>query len=709
MALWSGLLTRPPPTPLTSRPSLTLFFLLVGAFLLTLVPHAVQFPLWVTVAVVGAMALRSLIEFYRLPLPSTTFCGIVAIALAFAIYLQYGTLAGREAGTALTAGLLAIKFYELRRPRDVSLIIFSCFFVVMSALLYSQVLELFVYCLIMMWVLTALLLRVHTGDLPNDRLLRMLGQSGIIFSQALPLAVVLFFFFPRYTGTLSLMLEGGTIGLNSTVSPGSISRLALDDSEAMYVKFPPGTSVPTIDTMYWRALVLWDYQKGTWTPGQQSSVELPKPPPPGPGGMEFSQEITIKPHNQRWLFALDVPVSDIENKVNLPATVILQGDVLQLQGGKLDHQARYNVTSSSVPPVENLGAGEEASSRFLDPTQVDPQVKALADQLHQGLSDPQVQEYVSAVLRYFRHGGFIYSTAPGIQGTNWLPVFLFKTKTGFCEHFASAFAILMRLENVPARLVVGYRGADYNPYADHYIVSQSNAHAWDEVWIYKKDQSPPWPEGRKGSWMRVDPTAILSAAEAQNLGQSADAEDTLSSQVSHHRESFYDTYLPSWTKDTLKELQLRREQVETGWDNLVFSYDPDTQYRLAQALGFGEKAGLYLTFVCVIASGICLIVFQKWTMRKPPVHPVENLYAAFCRNMAQRGIPRATWEGPLAYTERVAEAFPDDKQTLQRFGSIVANVRYGPAPGDPAAPQNLKSLLTLLTASQAAATSRDRR
>ena len=708
MALWSGLLARPARTPLTSRPSLTLFFLLSGAFLLTLVPHAVQFPFWVTVTVVGAMVLRSIIEFFRLPLPSTTFCGIMAMVVVGLIFLQYGTVAGREAGTALTAGLLAIKFYELRGPRDIALIIFSCFFVVMSALLYSQVLELFIYCLIMMWVLTALLLRIHTGDLPNDRLLRMLAQSGVIFLQALPLAIILFFFFPRYTGNLSLMLEGGTIGLNSTVSPGSISRLAMDDSEAMYVKFPTGSTIPTPDTMYWRALVLWRYDHGTWTAGQPAAMPLRPPPQIEPGETIYNQEITVKAHNQKWLFALDSPVSAAENRANLPPSTVLNGNILQLQGNyKLDHQARYEVNSSPTRPDENLGASDEADSLQLD--SIDPRVKTLADHLHQGLSDEQAQVYISSVLRYFRHGGFIYSIAPGAQGSNWLPIFLFRTKTGFCEHFASAFAILMRLEGVPARLVVGYRGADYNPYSDHYIVSQSNAHAWDEVWLWDKDQDPPPPVGRKGHWIRIDPTAILSMAEDLPNNQTSDAGDTLTNQVRHHNENLYDAILPAWAKDGLRELQLRREEVETSWDNVVFSYDPDTQYRMAQALGFGEKAGFYLMVVCAIAGGVCIIVFQKWTLRKSPVNPVESLYAAFCRNMAQRGIPRATWEGPLAYTERVAEAFPDEKQTLQRVGSIVAYVRYGPVPGDPTAPQHLKSLLTVLTASQAASTSRDRR
>jgi transglutaminase-like putative cysteine protease len=702
MALWSALLSRPARTPLAARPSLTLFFLLVGAFLLTLVPHVVQFPLWLSVTIVAAMVLRSIIEAYRLPLPSTTFCGIVALVLLGVIILQFGTVLGRDAGTAFTAGLLGIKFYELRRPRDVALIIFSCFFVVMSALLYSQVLELFIYCLIMMWVLTALLLRVHTGDLPHDRLLRMLGQSGIIFLQALPLALFLFFFFPRYTGKLSMPLDESPIGLTDTVAPGSIAKLSQDDSEAMYVQFTSG-NVPATGTMYWRALVLWDYKNGAWTPGDLAATEPRAKPPAASDPNRIEQEITIRPHNQKWLFALDVPVSPPVNKAEpFFWATLLNGDIAQLRYGKLDHTARYDVTSATIRADEALSDTEKrVGTRLpqLPHDHIDQQVIELANQLHQGLSGDQEQEYIGKVIYYFRHGGFAYSTTPGIQGPNWLPVFLFKTKTGFCEHFASAFAVLMRLENIPARLVVGYQGADYNPYSDHYTVSQSNAHAWDEVWINAKKH-----------WVRVDPTALLAMAEeGLPANHSGSANDTLSSQIAHHKPTFSEAYLPAWVKDSLKETQLRREQVETDWDNLVFSYDPEVQSRWTQALGFGEKAQVALLLVCLIAGGLCLIVFQRWMARKPPVSPVENLYAAFCRNMARRGIPRAAWEGPLAYTQRVAEAFPDDKLAIHRVGSIVAQARYGPTCADPAAPHDLKSLLTLITASQAASSSRDRR
>ena len=87
MALWSGLLARPNRPQQIARPSLTLFFLLSGAFLLTLVPHVVEFPLWLTISIIASMVLRSFVEFYRLPLPSSTFCGIVALLLLGAVLL----------------------------------------------------------------------------------------------------------------------------------------------------------------------------------------------------------------------------------------------------------------------------------------------------------------------------------------------------------------------------------------------------------------------------------------------------------------------------------------------------------------------------------------------------------------------------------------------------------------------------------------------
>lgn len=697
MVAWPGSFSGRAQRRVPIRPSPTLFFWLVGAFVLTLLPHIEQFPAWVTAAVLIALVIRAALEFRRLPLPSIGLTSSLALSLLAGIYLQFHTLFGRDAGTSLMAGLLAIKFYELRGPRDVALVIFSSFFVVMSALLYSQTIELFIYCLIMMWVLTGLLLRTHMGDSSDNKLLGMLGQSAVIFVQALPLAVFLFFFFPRYSGQLPLGVDDASIGLTDKVDPGSISRLSNDDSTAMRVTFNSGNSIPSVDTMYWRALVLWNYRDNAWTPGPEPSLTEEEEQPEAASGSDIiDQTIVIWPHYRNWLFALDSPVRPAQNAMEDGNwSTLHHGEVLRLRNSRetIDHKEEYEVESALLLKGRKLSPEDEKRGLQLptdnDGDKIDPRVRELADQLHRESGD--TRKYIWEVLRYFRQQGFAYNDSPGAGGKNELADFLFKTKSGFCEHYASAFAVLMRLGHCPARLVVGYRGGQYNPYKKFYTVKQSNAHAWDEVWIPSENH-----------WLRVDPTAVISGTQIVGTSSASNQSETrtgLSIEVAHHRLTLLSgAYLPDWMRRGMLELQLRRQQVEADWDDWVFSYDPQTQFKLAQALGFGPETRSAMILACLLTIGLCAIVLRKLMQQKQPTSPVEDLYAKFCRNMAQRGIPRASWEGPLAYAERVAEAFPEKKAQIHDVGWIVALSRYGRSSVEPSATKQLKTLLTSITA-----------
>jgi transglutaminase-like putative cysteine protease len=681
-----------------ARPSLLLFFCLVGAFLLTVLPHLPQLPPWISGSILVAMIIRSVIEVRRWRLPSPSFCGVLALCLLAAVYLHFDTIFGRDAGTAFMSGLLAIKFFEIRGPRDVALIIFCSFFLVMSSLLYSQAVELFIYCLIMMWVLTALLLRTSMGDLPDNRLLYMLRTSALIFFQALPLTLFLFFFFPRYRGVLELGISQGSIGLTDRIEPGSIASLANDHTTAMTVKMS-GRFIPNVETLYWRAIVLWTYEHGAWIPG--AAAYAPKDrtgalPLPVPDSSPVTQEITIWPHFHQWLFALDYPVTEAVQINGSPGwSEALPGDVLSLRDKTLtvNHKLRYIVTSSPQIVPEKPNPGLEAQALELPEDKgdtIDPGVRALAERLNEGCFTED--DYIRSVLHFFRHDGFRYSDSPGVRERDALAGFLLRSKIGFCEDYASAFAILMRLKGYPCRLIAGYQGARYNPYNDLYVVKQSNAHAWDEVWI-------------ENQWRRVDPTSILRAG-ADDMGLSAaqaqDAADqSLSIDVANHRVTLASgRSLPSWMRQGLLDLQWRREEMEADWDDWVFSYDPDTQNRLAQALGLGSKVRTFFGLVCVGAVGLSGLIFALTILRRAPTSPIEKFYARFCRVMARRGAARAAWEGPLAYTDRLAGMFPEKRASLVQAGRIVANARYGSAP-----PQidrtDLKSLLLQITASQA--------
>jgi transglutaminase-like putative cysteine protease len=701
--MWPAILTRPTGSTLAERPSHTLFFWLVGAFLLTLLPHVAQLPGWLTVTILLSVTLRSIAEWKRWPLPSTVSTGVVAVCLLAGIYLQFHTIVGREAGTAFMAGLLMIKFYELRGSRDITVIIFTSFFVVMSALLFSQAIELFIYCLIMMWLLTGILLRTYMGDRPENRLLRVLPLSSLIFFQALPFALFLFFFFPRYSGRLQLSFSDTMTGLTDHVEPGSIARLSENDAPALRVYFHT-LSLPTPDMMYWRAIVLWNFDGSAWTRGSIADRSQHQPALV-PESAPIVQDIIIWPQNQRWIPALDLPVTPATDKGSTDGwSTSLIGDVLVPANIRetIDYKRQYTVTSSALIDDQTL-IPDEAKAATQLPVHTDARVRALADRLYAPFAASQdTAGYIRAVLHYFREQHFELTNEPGELGHDPVAEFLFETKKGFCEHYASAFGVLMRVEGIPTRLIAGYRGGEYNPYGSFFLVSQSNAHVWNEVWL----------QARK-HWMRVDPTTAISAgsrrALAINEGIDTD-DDDLSVGVADHRFTLLSAAsLPLWMQHSLRDLQMRRDEMEAQWDDWVFSYDPGTQDRLAQALGLGRQAWLVLLVGCLTVAALASLVITFFLSRKKPLPPVEHFYARFCRAMAQRGQPRQPWEGPLAYTQRLAETFPEKGDSLRDAGWIVTRTRYGAAPAQPPLVKELDSLLGLIVSSDSASSSRERR
>ena len=246
----------------------------------------------------------------------------------------------------------------------------------------------------------------------------------------------------------------------------------------------------------------------------------------------------------------------------------------------------------------------------------------------------------------------------------------------------------MRLHGIPARLVVGYQGGQFNPYNGLYIIKQSNAHSWDEVWI---------PEEK--TWRRVDPTAILSARENLTTPASSSPEGLSIDVAGRPYTLLSASYVPTWLRHAMQETQLRRQEVEAGWNDWIFSYDPEMQSRLAQALGFRSQFRTMLGLFCIGAVVLCGAILALAMRRRIKVSPIEDFYAKFCRGMAQRGAPRAPWEGPIAYTHRLGQAFPDEKPAIAEAGRIVAGARYASAP-PPVAHGELKSLLTKLGASR---------
>ncbi len=276
------------------------------------------------------------------------------------------------------------------------------------------------------------------------------------------------------------------------------------------------------------------------------------------------------------------------------------------------------------------------------PRDRNPRTQQLARELREAHADDM--EYLQAVLSMFTQQPFFYTLTPPKLAGDSVDEFLFDTKRGFCGHYASAFAALARAAGIPARVVTGYHGGTLNPYGDYWILRQSDAHAWTEVWI----------EGR--GWVRMDPTAAIAPGRVERGltdAEGAEASSANSRQLSAR-----------W----LSSLRLRFDAVKEVWRERILDFDQDSQRKLLEMLKIPEPDGQKLVMVLAAAMALAL-AWLTWQVRRElapqPKDMTARAYARLCAKLAAAGIPRLPHEGAEAYALRVARLRPD-------LGAIVA-------------------------------------
>jgi transglutaminase-like putative cysteine protease len=290
---------------------------------------------------------------------------------------------------------------------------------------------------------------------------------------------------------------------------------------------------------------------------------------------------------------------------------------------------------TQVQSTEPLNARMRAREVRL-PGDRNPRTKALARELRSAHADDM--EFVQAVLAMFTEQPFFYTLTPPKLSDDSVDEFLFNTKRGFCGHYASAFAALARAAGIPARVVTGYQGGTLNPYGGYWILRQSDAHAWTEVWI----------EGR--GWVRIDPTAAIAPQRVERgLADVASAEESLAS---------------PWQRKTLwfSGLRLRFDAVKEIWRERILDFDQDSQRRLLEFLKIPEPDGQKLVMVLALAMSLVL-GWLTWQVRRELAprskDETARAYARLCAKLAAAGIARLPYEGAEAYAQRVARLRPD--------------------------------------------------
>lgn len=621
--------------------------LLLPVLLLVVAPHFAELPWWESAAVVSLGLWRWLASRLGWRLPGMAVKVMITAVIIVSHFARFGSMTGRDAGIALLIAMLALKLIELRQRRDLLVLLFIAYFVLATHFFYSQTITVAVYVFVVSWLLVALHIHLTHHDRQPFKL--SLRTSALLLGQALPLMLALFVLFPRLPGPIWSVPKdayAGMSGLDDSMSPGNISTLSQSDAVAFRVSFDGAAPPP--QQRYWRGPVLMLTDGRRWSPLPATHRE---PEDVTWRGDPVSYTITLEPHNRNWLFVLDLPAGSNEHGQ-------INGDHQLLANSKVRQRLRYQMVSY---PDYNTGALAPAlrHAALLLPAGVNPKTVALGQSLRRDYHNDAA--IIKQALAFYRNQPFTYTLQPPLlHGTNPTDQFLFETRRGFCEHFASSFVMVMRAAGIPARVVTGYQGGELNSVGNYFVIRQLDAHAWTEVWL------------AGSGWMRVDPTAAVAPERIErgiDLGASSASGEVLFALP--HSEGVV---------NLLQQLRQNLDAIDNRWNLWVLGYGPEQQRAFLQNLGLDIKSWRQLGWAfTVVVGGIFITITLLVLIRRPPqCDPVQRQYQLFCRKLARHGMVREAHESASDFAQRVATARPDLAASVTLITRLYSQLRYGP-------------------------------
>jgi len=638
--------------------------LLPVVLFIILLPHLITTPLIITLYIITILLWFGLHTVGIISLPGQ-FLRFILIIFGLAILIiNYGILFSQKASISLLAIMVCLKCLEIHNEQDrrnIFPVIFLGYFILVTHFLHSQDIILGVFALVSTLVLTLMLNAFNRKPQGAMAFKDNLYLITHLFIKALPIAIILFLFFPRIPGPLwSLPNDGqaGSTGLSDKMYPGSVTELVDSDEIAFRIDFHD--AIPGADKLYWRGPVLSETDGFLWSQKKHKVLQKPLSELVKNSSDAVSYTITLEPHRQKWLFALEMPSKVSGDTIkgfyfNNDLQLLNKNDIYQL--------TQYHVTSMTrfylAPDSES-----ELKSARLFPEFSNPRTYKLGRQWRQSIQDKK--QIVTTALNYFKNNPFYYTKRPEIMTKNPSDQFLFDKQRGFCEHYASSFVLLMRAAGIPARVVTGYQGIEKNTVGNYYIVRQSNAHAWAEVWLAGE------------GWLRVDPTAMIPADRIE--------QDIF--QTNLERLSFSSLNLPDLPRlsaqqktalyNFYRRLKQSVDNIKYSWNNWILGYDQSKQNLLLKLMGLNAD---WQTLIFLLIGGLLLIIviFQLLHvyLSYKKTDKVYYYYLKFIKKLNQAGLKADMSEGPQALAQRAAKHFPQQNTAIKSIIKHYINIRYG--------------------------------
>ncbi len=567
----------------------------------------------------------------------------------------------------MMASLLMLAFsykvLEIVQKRDALVVILTGFVLIAVLFLYSQEFAIALYGVFALTVLTGAMIAVQQSIshsiLPNLRL------ASLMLFLCLPLMIIFFIFSPRLAPLWTVPLAGGHAqsGITDSMTPGDIANLSQSADLAFTVKFTDQETVPSQRDLYWRGLTMNYFDGKTWT---QFEKKLDADSARTELKVEKSEilnhllkkgelrkyEIIYERTAQPWLFAL-------ASVVDVKGDAIYGSDFRVMANRDILDPTLFKFTSNPEAMRELSLSDEHKKLALQLPENENPNTRALAQKLRAASSSNI--EYINKVLNRYRQETFHYTLRPPtLSNRNNIDQFLLETKKGFCAHYSGSFVFMMRAVGIPARVVTGYQGGEWNAKGQFLSIRQYDAHAWTEVWLENR------------GWLRFDPTSMVAPDRIEkNLAAAVSREG------SFLEGQFFSMSKYSW----LKSLQSKLESSQYAWRRFVLAYDSETQTAFLKDI-FGEMT---VRKTAMIVGGFFAGIILLWVItlrlgRKGVAEAQEHqIYRKFCLALENNGVARELSQEPVAFSQVAIKQYPNLVVEINQFTRLYSDICYKPS------------------------------
>lgn len=645
-----------------SRPLIvkTTMLWLLAAALVGTIPYVIYLPLWIGCISLVCLFWRFQVALGRWRLPGKWLRALLVFAAGSGVFYQYGTLLGPSAGSSLLVLGYTFKLLETQHRRDGFVVVVLGFVVASALFFFVQSMLATAYIMLLIGLLVAAMISLNQTVTGKQNVVPLALKLSL---QALPLMLVMFLFVPRIAPIWNLDLGGSRAktGLSDEVSVGDIATLSQSDELVFRAVFTDEN--PSKNQLYWRALVLDQYDGKGWSRGRYDMDSPPMVSFKGPNSGWHQQVIAqsnpveylvmMEATDKPWMFSLD-GVTDYARDFGYSA------DHRIINAGAISQPLGYTLKSAFNHQLDEQLLEWQRLKNTQLPEKGDEKTRQLAETIW--ASSNNVEAYVNKVQEYFSTQGYQYTLRPGqLLSSNKIDEFLFDRKLGFCSHYAGAFVYMMRAVGIPARMVAGYQGGEYNRLGNYWLIHQFDAHAWAEVWVAGE------------GWKRVDPTAAVSPSRVN-----AGLEEAVSGEQSFLENSPLSAARYrglSW----VTQLRYSIDYINYAWYRSVLGYDAKAQLSfLSTWLGVVDFKRLAfwllgLTLALVLLMGL----FVLGRSPKRAINPLLFEYQRFCHKMAKRGVPRQPQESPQCYAQRLADVFPQQRHELLQIARVFQSHYYG--------------------------------